>query len=987
MKINHFLSGVVAAFLLAAPLADAQDLSRKFSEALDLYANGAYGRARTLFEDLGDELSRGYATLCAIKANTPDYKELINRYLSSCPHSVLIPDIHFEYAQNLFDDGEYSMASLEYAQAAPGTFSSSKLSEYNFKRGYCAFSQGDYPSARKYFDEVEGAPASVYTAPARYAQGYMDYAAGHFGKAEKWFRQSVRDKRFEDLSQYYLLECRFNDKDYDYVLENGPQMMDRLPSERAGRLARLLSESYLVKGDKEKAYEYLQKENAADGERSRSDFFHAGSVLYAMGEYRGAITNFEKMQPRSDSLGQVAGYNLAYAYIQTRDKVSAAKAFKAAADAAFDPSLQEDAFFNYSKLAFDLNNDSRPFREYLDKYPATAKKEQIYDYMAIAALRNKDFAGAIDAYSNIEALDPPQQANFVKANYLRANQLISGGSWRDAIPFLKAAGFYLPKTDRFNQLTRYWLAEAYSNTEDFAGAESLYTNLYNTSALRGMQEGALVPYNLAYCYYNSGNFDSAAKWFDLYVSSRDAYAREDALVRRADCDFARRNYRSAISAYQKALDEFPNPDKIYPYYQQALAYGLAGDRNTKIRVLSTVKKADPSSPLYAEALYELGRSYMDMDSNAEAVETFEQLRRSSGDNTYMAKALIGKGMAYRNAKQYPEALAEYKKVVGLLPGSEYSEEAMLAINSIYQTTGEPEKYLEYIEENKLGAGKSAAEREEIWFNTAEQVYLGGNYSQAVLSLQKYLNDFPNGGKKGDALFYLGESYRKLGDKEKAAECYAGVAAHLQRGSFAENAAMGYAAVSYELERFAEAYEGYCRLEQIAMMDENKTAAAMGKMRSAYRARQYDNAISAAEQLRRDPSVTPELSREADYLSAKSCLALSRRDEALRLFEGLAARPSTAEGAEASYMLVQNLFDSGKFSEMESRVYDFATKCGNQSYWLARCYIVLGDSFLEKGNAAQAKATWESIRSGYVPAEGGDDILETVNDRLSNLNSF
>jgi len=81
------------------------------------------------------------------------------------------------------------------------------------------------------------------------------------------------------------------------------------------------------------------------------------------------------------------------------------------------------------------------------------------------------------------------------------------------------------------------------------------------------------------------------------------------------------------------------------------------------------------------------------------------------------------------------------------------------------------------------------------------------------------------------------------------------------------------------------------------------------------------------------------------------------------------------------MLIQNLFDSGKFSEVENKVYDFAGKCGDQTYWLAKSYITLGDSFLERGNKAQAKATWESIRDGY---SGNDDIAETVKSRLAKL---
>ena len=106
-------------------------------------------------------------------------------------------------------------------------------------------------------------------------------------------------------------------------------------------------------------------------------------------------------------------------------------------------------------------------------------------------------------------------------------------------------------------------------------------------------------------------------------------------------------------------------------------------------MLLAVKKASPDAPLYPEALYELGRAYMEDGKYQNAAAIYEQLRVSTSDKTFAARALIGKGMAYRNIKAYDTALQQYKQVVSLVPGSEYAEEAMLAINSIYQTTSTP----------------------------------------------------------------------------------------------------------------------------------------------------------------------------------------------------------------------------------------------------------------------------------------------------------
>lgn len=54
------------------------------------------------------------------------------------------------------------------------------------------------------------------------------------------------------------------------------------------------------------------------------------------------------------------------------------------------------------------------------------------------------------------------------------------------------------------------------------------------------------------------------------------------------------------------------------------------------------------------------------------------------------------------------------------------------------------------------------------------------------------------------------------------------------------------------------------------------------------------------------------------------------------------------------------------------------------YWLAKSFIVLGDSFVERGEYEQAKATFESVRDGYTTSGNDDDVLDNVNIRLKKL---
>ena len=963
---------------------------KDYKQAVKLYENGLYDRARDIFESLkdrGDVISEGFAVLCSARLKSDGYEKSLDDYLERYPESSLAPQIHLQKGLDLFDRENYADARRELSQFSKDDIFKSQVAEYIFKRAYCDYGLGDYEPARSRFTTVEKMPASDFTAPSRYAIGYIDYSNSDFDSAIKWFELASRDPRFTDIANYYILECRFNNKDYKFVTENGPEMFESIPEERQPHLARILSESFLVLGNVERAKDYYEKNLVSDEKKSRSDYFYAGSMLYALKDYEGAVDNFSTMSFKDDSLGQIASYQMADSYLQLKNKVAAMESFKDASSLSFDTDIQEDAFFNYAKLAFDLNQDGQPFADYIDKYSKSKRGDDIYMYMALSRLAAHDYAGAVEAYDNIDELSPDMRSNYMKANYLRANQLISSGSWRDAVQCLQASAFYTGRRDPFNQLSRYWLSESYYNTGKYAEAGNILEDLYNNSALDGRPEGKILTYNLAYSFFRDEEYEDAAKWFDKYIASGNREFLKDALVRRADCDFIRKDYKAAVTGYENVLANYADPDDVYPYYQLGLAYGLSGDKKNKVTALSRVRNASPSALLYPEAMYELGRAYVDNGQDGQAIENFEALKDNSKDGTYVAKALIELGMIYRNRKDYDKALTYYKQVVEDLPKNELSEDAMLAIESIYQAKGEPEMYLAYAESVGNGGIKSDDEKEQIYFNSAEQIFLSGNYQKALVALQKYFETYPSGTRATEAHFYSAESYNELGQKENAADSYARVMTAADAGSLLEPAALNYAALSYGLEHYQDAYNGYSVLKDNAKMDENILTAKTGMMRSAYRAKNFRNALDAADALKVADGCTPALAREADYIKAKSLMASSQRSAAMDIFRQLAKTPSTDEGAEAAYLIIQSTYDEGHFGDVEKMVYDFSSKAEGQNYWLAKAFIVLGDSFAEQDNLAQAKATFESIASGYESSGPEDDVLDNVKMRLEKISQM
>ena len=984
-----FFSGMVTAASDASYGMD-RPARKEFRLAADLFGRGMYDRALVMFGDLAekydDHEAEGYYVLCCTMLQKEGYENLLEEYAENCPHSWLLPRIRYQHALNLFDKDDYAGALAQFDRLSRYRLPKDQVQEFLFKKAYCDFSLGNYDRALLRFKAFENRPASDYTAPARYASGYICYRRKDFKEALEWFTLSAEDSRFTAMSDYYMIECLFMLGDHQAVCETAPGMIDVVPQERRPHVIRLISESWLVLGDADKARYWFDRNSGGTELRTRSDYFYAGSVLYAVDDYQGAIDKYSMMTERTDSIGQVANYHLGYCYIQTKNKVAAMEAFRDASLVDYDARITEDAYFNYAKLAFDLNNDSSVFSSYLERYADMERGDKINSYIAVAALYGHDYETAIEAYGRIDDMDEDMTANYMKANYLRASQLIGSGSYRDAIPYLKAAAYYSDRMTMFNQLARFWVAESYYRNDQYREALDLYIELYNISALYSMKEGYLIPYNIAYCYFKDENYPQAAKWFSEYLSGDSVLYRKEAALRYADCYFMTADYARAIDAYNMVLKDYFDVDDIYPYYQAAISYGLEGDVAGKISLLANVDKASPSSAFYPEAMFELGRSYVTSGNATEATAVFDRLIGTVKDSTFIARAYIELGMIRRNAGDNGAALAYFKKVVEEFPFSGYADDALLAVESVYQSAGEPEKYLAYIDSIGKSSIKTEDEKEMMIFNAAEQIYLSENYQRALVSLQSYTDRYPAGAKVGQAEFYMAECYKNTGQLEKACDYYAKVV-DSGSGSFKELAVLNYARISYDLQRYDDALGGYMSLRDSALLENNRYEALLGMMRSAFMAHKYSEAIEYASEVRSDSRSDGNVTSESDWIKAKSYLATSRRDEAFAILDTLAADPYTAEGAEAAWLIIQDCYDRGAFDDVESKVYNLSDAQTGQTYWLAKSFIVLGDAFAERGDLVQAQATFQSILDGYTPLPGGDDVLDNVKMRLSRLETM
>lgn len=983
---RKYIFAALSALLMSATVLSATD----FREILKLQKRGMHNRASLMYSELSMQVRssepEGYAILSDVIMNVNAYAARMEDYIKRNPQSLLVPQMRFIHALNVFEAQDYLTAASIFAEVPASLLHDDQLDEYLFKKAYCELVTGDEDRALLQFTELASRPYTDFTAPAQYTVAFINYKKANFSSALNMFKESLKDIRFKEISKYYIMDCSYRLDDHKFITENADEAYREVSEERKPYLAHMISSSYLILEDTEKANEYLDKTNGIPAEYfDREDLYHHGFARYSKNDYKAAIENFIKIEDRTDSIGQLANYYLGGSYDKMKNKVAAMDAFKYAALSEYNPDIARNAYFNWAKLAFDINKDTSVFKEYMKRYPDIEKDDQIHNYMATMSLADHDYAAAIQSYGEVENMDETMTRNYMKANYLRGEQLVRSGAYSDAIRYLDSARLLSGnmKFTSLNQMSRFWIAESYYRIGSYKKARELYTDLYNESALNRLPESYLITYSIAYCYFKEENYSDAEKWFNKYLGEKVVIYRKEALERAADSYFTLTDYKKAAYYYDMMLEEFFDVNDIWPYWRSAIAYGLHGNNTMKIEHLSKVLKADPSSRFYPEALYDLGRAYVMTEDTDNAFKCFQLLAEKVKDNNWTARAYIEMGSLSRNLGELDEALSYYKTVVSDMPLSDRVVDALAAIESIYMTKNNPLGYLEYIEGVGRGEMVTEEEKEEMIFNTAEQVYFMENYERVLVLLPTYLENYPSGKYADKAEFYTAESHRLEGNLEQACDYYAKV---IKRGetAYLEQSMVAFSELSYVLERWEDAFQGYSSLYSKTKSEGDKRTSLVGMMRSSFRMRNWAEALNSVEIILKDSTLDDKMKREASYVKAKALMASSQRDEAIVVLEALAENVNDQYGAEAAYMLILDSYDKGDFTAVEEKVFDFADRGTRYPYWKAKSFIVLGDAYMELGDLEQAKATYESVRDGYKPTFADDDIKDIVRKRLAKI---
>ncbi len=988
MRVKHFI--ISAAALIALPGGIyGQAIAPHYQKALSLYGSEAWGSAKKEFSKARQEPGVTaeavdfYEAICRSKLNEKQAVRYLEQYVATYPYSAHSSEARFELAGYYYASGEWETSAGHYVTVNPDELSARQKDEYNFKLGYALFMSGDHARAYKYFAQV--APKSEYNASATYYLAYIDYENGNYTDAKARFRSLSSQQSYGKLTGYYLLQIEYLEGNYRYVTENGDVLLREASSPRNAEIARLMGESWFRLADYGHTLQYMDKYRSLGGEMGRNEYYLAGYSDYMNHNYKAAAEAFVAAANGNDALAQNASYHLADCYIKLGDKTSAMKSFSLAAATDYNPEITEDALFNCGKLQYELgsgvfNEAINLLTRYIATYPGSKRTPVAREYLIAAYYNSYNYTAAYEAIKQYPNPDNNLKKAFQKIAYFHALEYFNRGDYTKAASLLEQSAS--SRSDaKYTALATYWRGEILFRQGEYEKASDFFREYLKLSPDKEF-ENRVARYNIGYGAFNTGQWTSAREWFDNFLNypSNDAL-RADTYNRLGDIDFAERSYWKAIENYDKAI-KTGTGQKYYAQYQRAVMLGLVDRGQRKVETLQDIIKAGEGDYV-DKAMYELGRTYIAQEQYKDAVVTLAQFTSRYPASPAYPAALSALGLSYQNLKDNKQALECYKKVVTEAKGSPEARDAMSVIQSIYVEMNDVEAYFAFARESGVETDMNIVRRDSLAWASAQNVYLTGSAAKSVTALEGYLKNYDRGAYRPQALYYLAESRLRAGNRVGSISALEELTS-IYNNDFTVKGLEKLSALYFEDKEWGKAAPAYKRLAGVSTSAETVAMAQERYLMSVSYTGDPKRAISAADELLAAHGLSTNVARRAKYVKACALQALGEASQANRLWADLAGEGLTAEGAEATYRMIEAAYAARQSDKAEKMVLAFAAQNTTQQYWLGRAFLILGDIYAGKGDAFQAKATYQSIVDGYSPADDG--IVDQAKERLGRLKS-
>lgn len=929
-----------------------------------------------------------YRASNAYEMRQENAEKLLLEYLDKHPYTP-----YWDRTQLMLGMLEYEAKRFEKALTYFGQVDETHLTEkekvdYLFSRGYANLEINNIQKAADIFNTLK-TMNSAHQPAARYYTGYSEYRLGNYDTALPDLLAVEKNPEFEDIAPYYITQIYYAKGNFNEVEKRADILIKKYPDNiNNAELYRMVGEKAYTDGNYSKAVENLKRYESMFPQVLRSDMYYLGISYLKTGKPEEAVKYLSQVTTEQDEMSESAYLQLGNAYVELGNKENARLAYEAATQTNFNTKVREEALYNYALTTYETNTafgeSIKAFEQFINEFPNSKNIDKAYGYLSAVYLTSKNYNAAYQSISKIKNLTPQLRETKQYLEYQLGTESFTTGNYPRAIEYFTKSIQTAP-SGRYLADSYFWRGESYYRTREYVKSASDLNAFFSMPNVRNNPNYTQAHYSLGYAYFGQKKYNESLNSFLRYVNeekntSSSTYA--DALNRIGDDYFSSRNFTQASDYYKRAMNTGYNAD--YALFQSAYMSGLNKNYNQKISELEDLLSKYPNSEYGDDALYEMGRAYIMLENNPKTIETYKRLITTYPSSNLAPKAELETGMVYFNQHDYNNAIPAYKKVIAEYPASEEAGTALESLETIYINTNNVDEYLKYAKTlGKNIESGTMTKADSIMFVAAEKQYIAGNHSEAISSLNSYINRYCPGGKFCTlAQYYLADSYYTSGDKTKALDEYVKIL-NTRGNPYAEEAAMRASEISFDKKDYETSLRYFKRLEEVAQTRENKNIARLGVLRTSYFLNNMDETIKIANNIISDPKSTAEMRTEALLNRSKAYSQQNKLNDALKDLKEINIDTRTSIGAETKFSLADTYFKLNRLNDAEKEVLDFAKRGTPHQYWLARSFVVLSDVYINKGDDFQAKQYLLSLQKNYTVK---DEVQQMISDRLTKIDN-
>ncbi len=921
--------------------------------------------------------------------------EKLQAFLAEHPDTPHANRIYALMASALYVEGRYEEALDAFGQARLELLPPAERDDMTFRLALCYLHTGDLPQAAIWLETLRST-GTRYEDDCTYYLSYIRYTQGRHDEALRGFLSLQGNETYERLVPYYIAEIYLLRRNYDKAEIVAQNYLSAWPEEaHAAEMHRIEGSAHYHYGKYREAMDDLNQylQTTADGSPRRDALYMQGMACYRCGAFSQvpALLGRATATGHDDALAQNAYLHMGLAYLHMGDKAKARMAFEQAAASDADPHVKEQAAYNYVLCIHDTSYSAfgesvTVFEKFLNDFPGSAYADRVSSYLVDVYMSTRSYEAALKSIERIKQPTPQILRAKARIQFQLGAQAFANTDFTQAL-------------DRFRQARAtasglgsgaksilcdalYWEGETLYRLGQMPQAARCFADYLATTTDKDGKTFALAHYNLGYIAFHRKDYATATSHFLRFLQAdrgEDAAIQADACNRIADCYLQDRRFDEAARYYTRA-EGLGTASGDYSLYQLALVAGLRKDYNGKIALLDRLAGKYPQSPYNVDALYEKGRSYVQANNNARAIDTFRQLAESYPESPVSRKAVAEIGLLYYQAGDYDRAIDAYKQVVTRYPGSEEARLALRDLKSIYVDANRVDELADLAKQLPGNIRFNPDEQDSLTYMAAEKVYMKGETATAKSSLIRYLQSYPNGAFGLDAHYRLCVIAKQEKDDD-ALLTHAGKLLEYPDSPYTEEALLMRAEVLFNRAEYAQALADYKQLQAKATTDERRQLGQLGALRCGTLMHDDTETIHAATALLAEGKLLPERRDEALYDRAKAYLNQQADAKALADLEVLAKDTRTLYGAEAKYLVAQHWYEAGDYAAAEKEVLDFIEQSTPHAYWLARSFILLADIYMATGKNLDARQYLLSLQQNY---QEDDDIAGMIQQRLEKL---